>query len=142
MPVNSGGTHWVLDAAVHWLNKWVVTGTPPPRAPLLATTQASPVVFKRDANGNVMGGARSPQVDAPIAALTGQTGGGPGFCFLFGTTVPFSAAQLHTLYKNHGRFVSAWAREIHAEMARAFCFRPTVANCCTLRLSQIGRNSG
>ena len=65
LPINTGGTHWVLDAAVYWLNRWVVNGTPPPRAPYLQTTQASPVVFKLDANGNVQGGVRSPQVDAP-----------------------------------------------------------------------------
>ena len=34
VPINTGGTHWALDAAVYWLNKWVVTGTPPPRASL------------------------------------------------------------------------------------------------------------
>ena len=33
VPINTGGTHWALDAAVYWLNRWVVDGTPPPRAP-------------------------------------------------------------------------------------------------------------
>ena len=120
MPVNSGGTHWALDAAVHWLNRWVVTGSSPPRAPLLATTSVSPVVFERDANGNTIGGVRTPQVDAPIAALTGQSGGGAGFCFLFGTTVPFSTTQLDSLYMNHRQFVSAWAHAVARERARGF----------------------
>jgi hypothetical protein len=118
--VNSGGTHWVLDAAVHWLNRWVATGTPPPKAPMLATTSTSPVVFERDASGNAVGGVRSPQVDAPIAALTGQSSGGPGFCFLFGTTVPFSATQLAGLYPSHGQFVSAWARAIRRDRQDGF----------------------
>ena len=74
------------------------TGTPPPRAPLLATTHVSPVVYKLDANGNVIGGVRTPQVDAPIAAL-GSQGNSGGFCFLFGSTVPYSAAHLASLYK-------------------------------------------
>jgi hypothetical protein len=120
MPVNAGGTHWVLDAAVYWLNRWVVNGTPPPKAPLLATTHVSPVVFERDANGNAIGGARSPQVDAPIAALSGQSSGGPSFCFLFGTTAPFAASHLASLYKNHGQFVSAWARAIHRNRVGGF----------------------
>ena len=51
MPVNSGGTHWVLDAAVHWLNRWVAGGPPPPAAPLLGTSGSSPVTFVRDAYG-------------------------------------------------------------------------------------------
>jgi hypothetical protein len=108
-PINTGGTHWVLDAAIHWLGRWVAHGKPPPRAPLLATTGASPVVFRRDANGNAIGGARSPQVDAPVATLAG-VGNTPAFCALFGTTEPFTASQLASLYENHGQFVSRWDR--------------------------------
>lgn len=119
-PVNSGGTHWVLDAAVHWLNRWVVSGRRPPQVPLLATSQSSPVVFRRDANGNTLGGARSPQVDAPIATLTGQSGGGPGFCFLFGTTVPFSPMRLHALYPTHAQFVSVSAHAVHQDVVNGF----------------------
>ncbi len=119
VPINTGGTHWALDAAVHWLNRWIVDGTPPPPGPLLATTHVSPVVYKLDANGNVIGGVRTPQVDAPIAAL-GSQGNSGGFCFLFGSTVPYSPAHLAGLYKNHGQFVSAWARAIHKEQAAGF----------------------
>ena len=119
LPINTGGTHWALDTAVHWLNGWVNNGTPPPRARLLATTQASPVVFKLDRNGNVIGGVRTPQVDAPIAAL-GSQGNSGGFCFLFGTTVPYSTAHLVSLYKNHGQFVSAWARAIQRDRRLGF----------------------
>ena len=120
LPVNSGGTHWVLDAAVHWLNRWVAKGKSPPQAPLLATSHASPVTFLPDPHGNAVGGARSPQVDAPIATLSGQSGGGPSFCFLFGTTMPFSASQLSGLYPNHTQFVSAWSRAIHRDVESGF----------------------
>ncbi len=119
LPINTGGTHWALDAAVYWLNRWVVDGAPPPRAPLLATTHVSPVVFELDANGNAVGGVRTPQVDAPIAAL-GSQGNSGGFCFLFGTTVPYSAAHLADLYKNHGQFVSAWARAVRIDRTHGF----------------------
>jgi Alpha/beta hydrolase domain len=117
--INTGGTHWALDAAVYWLNRWVVTGTPPPRAPLLATTQVSPVVFKVDAGGNVLGGVRTPQVDAPIAAL-GSQGNSGGFCFLFGSTVPYSAAHLASLYKTHSEFVAAWAKAVKTDRVDGF----------------------
>jgi hypothetical protein len=119
VPINTGGTHWVLDAGVYWLNRWVLDGTPPPRAPILATTHVSPVVYKLDPNGNAIGGVRSPQVDAPIAVL-GSQGNSGGFCFLFGSTVPYSAAHLASLYKTHGQFVSAWARAIHEDQAAGF----------------------
>ena len=74
------------------------------------------MVYKLDANGNVIGGVRTPQVDAPIAAL-GSQGNSGGFCVLFGSTVPYSAAHLASLYKTHGQFVSAWARAIHRDRA-------------------------
>ena len=106
-PINTGGTHWVLESAVHWLNLWVTFGIAPPQPPYLATTQASPVVFQDDANGNTLGGVRSPQVDAPIAAL-GGIGNSPAFCTLFGTTVPLNASQLTSLYPNHWVFVFKW----------------------------------
>ncbi len=119
VPINTGGTHWALDTAVHWLNRWVVRGTPPPRAPLLATTHTSPVTFKLDANGNAVGGVRTPQVGAPIAAL-GSQGNSGGFCFLFGSTVPYSTPHLASLYKTHGQFVSAWARTTLKDQAAGF----------------------
>jgi len=106
-PVNTGGTHWVLDAAIYWLNLWAVDGIAPPQPPYLQTVQSSPVVFARDANGNALGGVRSPQVDAPIAALDG-TGNNPAFCLLFGTTVPLSASQLDALYPSHAQFIEQW----------------------------------
>jgi hypothetical protein len=65
-------------------------------------------VFQRDTHGNVVGGVRSPQVDAPIAAL-GGVGNSPAFCSLFGTTVPFSASQLASLYPSHFQFVFHYA---------------------------------
>lgn len=119
VPINTGGTHWALDAAVYRLNRWVVDGTPPPPAPFLATTHVSPVIFKLDANGNAIGGVRTPQVDAPIAAL-GSQGNSGGFCFLFGSTVPYGATHLASLYKNHAQFVSAWARAVHSDQADGF----------------------
>jgi Alpha/beta hydrolase domain len=119
LPINTGGTHWVLNAAVASLNQWVVNGTPAPQPPYLQTTQSSPVVFALDSNGNAAGGVRSPQVDAPIAAL-GGVGSGPTFCFLFGTTVPFSAAHLADLYKNHGQFVSAWNQATQTDVKAGY----------------------
>jgi hypothetical protein len=85
----------------------------------LATTHVSPVVYQLDANGNAIGGVRTPQVDAPIAAL-GSQGNTGGFCVLFGSTVPYSAAHLSSLYKNHGQFVSAWARAVGRDRAAGF----------------------
>jgi hypothetical protein len=113
-PINTSGTHWVLNAAVWWLNQWIVNGSAPPIPPLLqvSTTPGEAVVFVTGTNGNVLGGVRSPQVDAPVATLSGvgNSGGLGGFCRIFGRTIPFSSSQLAGLYKNHGQFVSKWVR--------------------------------
>ena len=110
-PINTGPAHFVLDAAFSSINRWVASGVVPPVAPRLQTTGASPVVFATDANGNAVGGIRTPAVDAPVAKLSGlPPEGGSPFCFLFGTTSPFTSSQLAALYKNHGQFVSASAQ--------------------------------
>jgi hypothetical protein len=76
LPVNTGGAHWLLNAAIYHLNEWVK-------------------------NGNTLGGVRSPHVDAPIATLGGTDNAGSGslgqFCRLFGSTVPFSTHVLAAL---------------------------------------------
>ena len=139
VPINTGGTHWALDAAVYWLNRWVVSGMPPARAPVLATTHVSPVEYKLDANGNVLGGVRTPQVDAPIAEL-GSQGNSGGFCFLFGSTVPFSAAHLASLYKSHGQFVAAWARAVKKDRADGYLLAPDASELLhSAVVSQVAR---
>ena len=113
-PINTGGAHWLLNSAVFWLNQWVTKGTPPPSGQPLQIASTSPFAYAKDANGNTIGGVRTPQVDAPIATLAG-IGNTPAngqfisrFCGLFGSTVPYTPEQLAALYKNHGQFVSAW----------------------------------
>ena len=119
LPINTGGTHWLLDAAFYWLNQWVSSGTPPPTAPYLQTTRASPVVFAEDADGNALGGVRSPQVDVPVAGL-GGVGNGPGFCSLFGTTVPLSPSEMATLYPSHAQFVTDSALSILGDLFQGY----------------------
>jgi Alpha/beta hydrolase domain len=122
-PINTGGTHWVLDAAVYWLNLWVVHGIAPPTAPYLQLTSTSPVVFTKDANGNTLGGVRSPQVDVPVATL-GGVGNTPAFCSLFGTTVPYPAAQLSALYPNHLAFSLRYTFATVAAVAKGTLLLP------------------
>jgi hypothetical protein len=80
----------------------------------------SPVVFATDANGNALGGIRTPAVDAPVATLSGKATGGSSFCFLFGSTVPLTPTQLHALYPSHSKFVSAWVHAANAARKAGF----------------------
>jgi hypothetical protein len=111
LPINSGPSTFVMRAALRALNTWIVDGTPAPIAPRLVTTSIVPLQYAADPLGNVLGGIRTPAVDAPVARLNGlgQPPGGFGlFCFLFGITVPFTPEQLADLYGNHGGFTAAW----------------------------------
>jgi hypothetical protein len=111
VPINSGPQTFVLRAAIAALNRWVAHGTPPPRSPRLQMTSIAPPQYATDADGIVLGGIRTPAVDAAVAKLSGlgQTGG-TGFCFIFGSTVPFTNQQLKARYRNDGGFARAWSR--------------------------------
>jgi hypothetical protein len=123
--INAGPQHWVLQAALRHLNRWVARGTPPPTAPRLATsdrTASGELVL--DEHGNATGGIRTPHVDVPIATLRGtgnSSAGGPvNFCFLFGTTTPFSSDKLAQLYTSHRDFVRRWTQSVADATAKGF----------------------
>jgi Alpha/beta hydrolase domain len=119
-PINTGPAHFVLDAAFHHLEQWVADGTPPPKAPRMQTTSTAPLTFATDQHGNTLGGIRTPALDAPVATLTGKSPGGSAFCFLFGTTTPFTAEQMQTLYPTHRAFVAAFTRSTNAARRAGF----------------------
>ena len=98
----------MLKAAIASLNEWVRYGTPPPTAPRLEVSKWPLFPILRDAHGNALGGIRTPQVDVPIATLSGEAQRGSLFCLLFGSTVPFDDAKLGSLYPNHESYVSAF----------------------------------
>ena len=109
-PINSGPQTFVLRAAVDALNDWVTRGRRPPVAPRYETVSVDPPVYRLDDDGNVVGGIRTPAVDAPVATLNGLGQSGASFCFLFGTTVPLSQERLEARYGSHRGFVNQWNR--------------------------------
>ena len=76
VPVNSGPQHFIVNAAIAALNKWVSDGTEPPTADRITLTD-NPVMVARDSLGNAQGGIRTPYVDVAIAILSGEGGTGP-----------------------------------------------------------------
>ena len=116
-PVNAGPQHYVVSAAVAQLDSWVRTGQPPHRARRLKVKGDA---FVLDRHGNVRGGIRSPQLKAPIATLSGLGQTGSTFCGLFGTTVPFDAATLQSLYPTHDKYVRAISRATKRAVRRGF----------------------
>ncbi len=107
VPINSGPQHFVLNAAFAALQRWVRNGILPPVAPRLEASVGPISTITRDAHGNALGGIRTPPVDAPIAALSGEGQHGSILCVLLGTTAPFDAATLAALYPTHDAYVAA-----------------------------------
>jgi Alpha/beta hydrolase domain len=89
--------HYVGEAALAALDRWVGGGSGPATAPRLELT-ADGAACALDPLGNAKGGVRSPWVDAPTAVLSGLGQSGGTFGFLFGMTQPFDAARLEALY--------------------------------------------
>ncbi|HSO95507.1 MAG TPA: alpha/beta hydrolase domain-containing protein [Acidimicrobiia bacterium] len=119
-PINDGPAFLVLSTAVHDLNRWVTTGTPPPRAPRLAVSAGPPVTIARDRFGIALGGIRTPLVDAPIARLDGNPNEGGPFCTLFGSTAPFSPTVLSSLYPSHARYLDTFRRATRRAVTAGF----------------------
>jgi Alpha/beta hydrolase domain len=102
-PINTAPQHhYVMQAALAALNRWVVSGEAPPHGQRLNVNQSAVPQLVPDESGNATGGIRSPWVDAPTARLSGLAPGlgqtPRGLADLLGVTEPFNAAKLSSLY--------------------------------------------
>lgn len=109
--VNSGPQHYVASAALRSLRHWVTNRWAPAHGEPLDTSGG---VIVRDSHGNAVGGVRTPQVDVPVATLTGEGAA------LSGRTVPFDTATLHDLYPTHGAYVFAFGWHTLLTLVRGF----------------------
>jgi hypothetical protein len=125
-PINAGPHHWIVQAAFHGLDTWVRTVQDPNVADIapahgapLSALSNSPVILDRDAQGNALGGVRSPHVDAPVATID-SANTGTSFCRLFGRTVPLSVAEILALYPTKMDFTTQWLNALNAGVADGF----------------------
>lgn len=93
-----------FNAILRNLDVWVRTGTPPPHAEPILVVDGAPIL---DRFGNVIGGIRSPYVDAPTSTWFGNSTG-PSFCRIAGHEVPLDRTLLQTLYKNSDEYLRAF----------------------------------
>ena len=122
--VNAGPQHFVLNAAVAALDAWVRNDTLPPIGDPLDVSAGPPVAIVRDADGNALGGIRTPQVDAPIAMFSGDPQEGSLLCDLFGSTMPFDDAKLASLYADHDAYVAAVEASADQAVGAGFLLAP------------------
>jgi len=83
--------HYVTEAALWQLDRWIKTGQAAPKGAALKLTQDKPPKLVTDANGIAEGGIRTPWVDVPTAILSGA-----GSMVGFGK--PFDSATIERLY--------------------------------------------
>lgn len=120
--INEGPQQPVVQAAFSALATWVVDGTHPPTSPRIETDAKGDIV--RDADGIAVGGIRTPPVDAPISVLTGTNPSTNAICVLFGSTTPFTAAQLAAHYADHDAYVRAVTKSADQAVSDGFLLAP------------------
>lgn len=121
VPINDGPLHLVAKAALRSLDTWVRTGAPPPKAPRLSLTATTPPGVERDADGLAVGGIRTPLVDVPVDALTGEALPDVGlFCLLMGSTAPLSDARVAELYADQAAYLERFEAAADDAIAAGF----------------------
>ncbi len=120
-PINNGPQHMVAKAALNSLDKWLRTGKSPPAAQRLELTSTNPPTLRRDADGIVQGGIRTPQVDVPVDVLSGMPGPNPDIiCILLGSTTPLSADRLAELYASRDDYEQRYVTATEAVIKAGF----------------------
>ncbi len=109
--------HMVQNALYDHTFNWVAYGIAPPSAPVITTTGTNTVV--RDSLGLGLGGIRLAQHEAPLRVNSGSNTG-PGFCFLDGSSVPLTDAQLATLYPTVQSYVDEVVEVTLANAAKGY----------------------
>ena len=110
--VNQAPSHFVFEAALSAVNNWMRSGTPPPSAPRMDVqlVGGTPTV-QVDAHGTAIGGIQGPWERVPVAAYSGKApADAPGFCVLFGSTHPFSTAELTSLYGSKAAYLKDYTK--------------------------------
>lgn len=126
-PVNRGQQRFVLRAALRHLNTWARGGTAPPvAAPLTISTsllgvETAEPFFAVDEVGNVLGGVRTPCVEAPTQVLSGIVPDAVSrICMLFGSTGPIPGGTLTARYGSRDAYLTTYRSHTDAAIAAGF----------------------
>ncbi len=122
VPINDGPQRFVLRAALRHLVAWAAGGESPPEAPrLVIDLGPDGARFPRDPDGMARGGIRLPQVEVPVAALSGDPGPVDTLmCQLLGQTLAFPAERLAELYPTVEGYLAAYEAATDASIAAGF----------------------
>ena len=102
--------HYVVQAAIAALNKWVRSGEPAPTARPIQVREGDRPEPILDSNGLARDGVRTPWVDVPIARTSGVGADESIMAAIFGSGEPFDVATLQRLYPGGATSTSALHR--------------------------------
>jgi hypothetical protein len=91
----------VTNAALHHLQAWVRSGTPPPPQDRIDFAGDPPQIV-RDGDGNALGGIRLPEMEVPTATHVGASPA--GVPDLIGWSTPFAPETVRALYADEADF--------------------------------------
>lgn len=132
----------VSRATLVALDRWVGRNKEPPASklmPLEATADADvlgapkylPAAViqrpKRDSDGNVMGGVRLPDMEAPLGVHAAQQEPKSFSCALAGAFLPFTQAQIAARYKDRDDYVNRIRTAARALQKEGFLLREDAA---------------
>jgi len=117
--------HYVVDAAIDHMVRWVRDGKQPPAAALMEIasfgTNGSALIA-RDQYEMALGGIRLSQMEVPTARNVGQSASG-GACPRWGYHLPFDVATLDSLYRSHGAYLDQVVRVTRDNLRRGFILK-------------------
>ena len=117
-PINDGPHHWIVKAAFTSLLDWVQDGTPPPHAEPI---RSDGKIIRRDERGIALGGIRTPDVDVPVATLSGAPAPDASpVAMLLGTTTPFDDATLRSLYPTKQAYLTRFETALDETIRAGF----------------------
>lgn len=125
-PINRGQQRFVVRSALRHLVGWAAGGPPPPVAERLAV-EGDPSLardertYATDDLGNVLGGVRTPCVDAAAEVLSGLCAPGASHvCRLFGRSRPVPRPVLQARYPTRRAYVEAYERATDVAITAGF----------------------
>lgn len=113
---------FTLNAALAALHEWLETGVPAPAAPRAERVGPPPDTaakkLLRDADGNAIGGLRSPLIQVPVASYNGEA------CIQAGTTTMLPSERLAALYPTHRSYVEQLLAAVDEAVQNRFLLCP------------------
>jgi hypothetical protein len=136
--------HYVVDAAIDHMVRWVRDRKLPPAAPRMEIASFGAngsALIARDQFEMALGGIRLSQIDVPTARNVGQSASG-GACPRWGYHLPFDLATLKSLYRSHGDYVEEVIRATRNNLRGGYLLKPDALRTIAEALeSKVGRDS-